>query len=48
MGQKSIKGSPELAKSIRLRRNELELTIEEASSKAGVGTKTWSRMIWSL
>jgi DNA-binding XRE family transcriptional regulator len=43
MGQKSIKGSPELAKSIRLRRNELNLTIEEAASKAGVGTKTWSR-----
>ena len=43
MGQKSIKGSLELAKSIKLRRNELELTIEEAASKAGVGTKTWRR-----
>lgn len=43
MGQKSIQGSLELAKSIRLRRNELNLTIEEAASKAGVGTKTWSR-----
>ncbi|MCD2491676.1 helix-turn-helix domain-containing protein [Lacrimispora sp. NSJ-141] len=43
MGQRSIKGSSELAKCIRLRRNELNLTIEEAASKAGVGTKTWSR-----
>lgn len=43
MSQKSVKGSLELAKSIRLRRNELNLTIEEAASKAGVGTKTWSR-----
>ena len=43
MGQKSIKGSTELAKSIRVRRNELNLTIEEAASKAEVGTKTWSR-----
>lgn len=43
MNQKSVKGSLELAKSIRLRRNELNLTIEEAASKAGVGTKTWSR-----
>lgn len=43
MGQKSIKGSLELAKSIKLRRNELDLTIEEAASKAGIGTKTWSR-----
>lgn len=43
MGQKSVKGSSELAKSIKLRRNELNLTIEEAASRAGVGTKTWSR-----
>jgi transcriptional regulator with XRE-family HTH domain len=43
MGQKSIKGSLELAKFIKLRRTELDLTIEEAASKAGVGTKTWSR-----
>lgn len=43
MSQKSVKGSVELAKSIKLRRNELNLTIEEAASKAGVGTKTWSR-----
>ncbi len=43
MGAKSIKGSLEFGESIRLRRNELNLTIEEAASKAGVGTKTWSR-----
>ncbi|MDD4402935.1 MAG: helix-turn-helix transcriptional regulator [Desulfitobacteriaceae bacterium] len=43
MSQRSVKGSLELAKSIKLRRNELNLTIEEAASKAGVGTKTWSR-----
>ena len=40
MGQKTIMGSPELANSIKLRRNELGLTIEEAARKAGVGTKT--------
>lgn len=43
MGQKSIKNTQELTKLIRLRRNELNLTIEAAASKAGVGTKTWSR-----
>lgn len=43
LSQKSVKGSLELAKSIKLRRNELNLTIEQAASKAGVGTKTWSR-----
>lgn len=43
MGQKAVKGSPELAKMIKLRRNELNLTIEEAASIACVGTKTWSR-----
>ena len=43
MGQKTIMGSPELANSIKLRRNELGLTIEEAARKAGVGTKTWCR-----
>jgi len=43
MGQKSIKGSLALGKAIKLRRNELNLTIEGAASKAGVGTKTWSR-----
>lgn len=43
MGAKSIRGSLELGKAIRQRRNELNLTIEEAALKAGVGTKTWSR-----
>lgn len=43
MGQKSVKGSLEIAKSIKTRRNELNLTIEEAAKKAGMGTKTWSR-----
>lgn len=43
MSAKTIKSSAELGHKIRLRRNELGLTIEEAASKAGVGTKTWSR-----
>lgn len=43
MGAKTIKGSTELGNKIRLRRNELGLTIEEAAFKAGVGTKTWCR-----
>lgn len=43
MGAKIVKGSAELGSKIRLRRNELGFTIEEAADKAGVGTKTWSR-----
>lgn len=43
MAQKAIKGSETLARQIKSRRNELGLTIEEAASRAGVGTKTWSR-----
>ena len=43
MTQRSIQGNQELAKKIKHRRNELNLTIEEAASRAGVGTKTWSR-----
>lgn len=43
MGQKSIKSSPELAEAIKRRRHELNLTIEEAASKAKIGTKTWCR-----
>ncbi len=43
MSAKIVKGSVELGNKIRLRRNELGFTIEEAASKAGVGTKTWSR-----
>ena len=43
MAQRSIQGNTDLARKIKLRRNELNLTIEEAASRAGVGTKTWSR-----
>lgn len=43
MSARIIKGSKELGNKIRLRRNELGFTIEEAASKAGVGVKTWSR-----
>ena len=43
MSAKIIKGSLALGNKIRFRRNELGFTIEEAASKAGVGTKTWSR-----
>lgn len=43
MSQKTIKGTTKLAESIRSRRLELGLTIEEAASRAGVGTKTWCR-----
>lgn len=43
MAQKIIKGNEGLAKQIKLRRNEIGLTIEEAALRAGVGTKTWSR-----
>lgn len=43
MAQRSIQGNQELARKIKQRRNELNLTIEEASLRAGVGTKTWSR-----
>ena len=41
--QRSIKSSKELGAQIKRRRQELGLTIEEAASKAGVGTKTWFR-----
>ena len=43
MSQKVITGTPQLADAIRRRRQELNLTIEEAASKAGIGTKTWCR-----
>ncbi len=43
MAQRSIQGDQELARKIKHRRNELNLTIEEAALRAGVGTKTWSR-----
>ena len=43
MGQKSVKGNEKLAQAIKMRRIELNLTIEEAATRAGVGTKTWCR-----
>ena len=43
MSARIVKGSPELGSEIRARRTELDLTIEEAAAKAGVGVKTWSR-----
>ena len=43
MPPRTIIGNPEVGEAIKNRRNELNLTIEEAASKAGVGTKTWSR-----
>ena len=39
MAQRSIQGDQELGRKIKHRRNELNLTIEEAASRAGVGTK---------
>lgn len=43
MSNKAFNGSTELGNKIRQRRNELGYTIETAASKAGIGTKTWSR-----
>lgn len=43
MSQKVIEGSEQLAKTIRSRRLDLGLTIEEAAARAEVGTKTWCR-----
>ena len=43
MSQKTIKGTVKLGESIKSRRQELSLTIEEAASRAGVGTKSWCR-----
>lgn len=43
MAVKTIQGNNKLAQKIKSRRNELGLTIEEAASRAGVGTKTWCR-----
>lgn len=43
MGKKIIKGTEKISKAIKERRLELELTIEEAALRAGVGTKTWCR-----
>lgn len=43
MAVKSLSNNLEMANMIKTRRNELQLTIEEAANRAGVGTKTWSR-----
>lgn len=43
MAQRTIQGSEKLASQIKSRRCELNLTIEEAATRAGVGTKTWCR-----
>ena len=43
MAQRVIKNNIEIAKQIKQRRMELHMTIENAATKAGVGTKTWSR-----
>jgi len=43
MSPKTVKSNLELGEAIKNRRNELNLTIEGAASKAGIGTKTWSR-----
>jgi len=43
MPPKTITSNPSLGETIKNSRLELNLTIEEAASKAGVGTKTWSR-----
>ena len=41
MSCKSIPNNQVMAKKIKQRRNELNLTIEEAATKANVGIKTW-------
>ena len=43
MAPKTILSNEDLGKKIKVRRNELRLTIEEAASRAGVGVKTWCR-----
>jgi transcriptional regulator with XRE-family HTH domain len=43
MPPRTNSGSLELGNAIRNRRIELNLTIEEAATKAGTGTKTWGR-----
>lgn len=43
MTPKTVPSSIDMGLKIRNRRKELDLTIEEAARKAGVGTKTWSR-----
>jgi transcriptional regulator with XRE-family HTH domain len=43
MAPRTKSGSTELASAIRERRVALNLSIEEAAAKAGVGAKSWSR-----
>ena len=43
MAPKTILSNEDLGKKIKVRRNELRLTIEEAASRAGVGVKTYSK-----
>lgn len=43
MSKKALPGSPELGQAIRDRREELDLTIEAAAAKAGIGVKSWCR-----
>lgn len=43
MAIKTIPNNERMAKQIRERRKELNLTIEEAAKRAGVGIKTWCR-----
>lgn len=43
MSQQVIKCTEKLSEAIRARRLELGLTIEDAATKAGIGTKTWCR-----
>jgi len=43
MPPKTIESNRKIGEIIKKRRNELNLTIEEAASKSGIGTKTWSR-----
>lgn len=43
MSQQVIQGTRKLGETIKARRRELGLTIEEAASRASVGIKTWCR-----
>lgn len=43
MPRQSVANNQKLGQKIKQRRLELKLTIEEAASRAKVGTKTWSR-----
>ncbi|MGN0742458.1 MAG: helix-turn-helix domain-containing protein, partial [Candidatus Fimadaptatus sp.] len=43
MNRNVVQGTHKLADAIRKRRTELNLTIEEAAYRAGVGIKTWCR-----